>query len=88
MPSGDTPLQYGLHNIHLYVRDQTDSFNIYIPVFVIDPVDLWESPPYRMIDFSNSPSSTLNFDLTEILPTCVLLASTDFLPFINNSLFI
>ena len=79
MSSGDTPLQYGLHNIHLYARDQPDSLNIYIPVFVIDPVDLWESPPYRMIDFSNSPSSTLNFDLTEILPTSVLLASTDFM---------
>ena len=79
MSSGDTPLQYGLHNIHLYARDQPDIFNIYIPVFVIDPVDLWESPPYRMIDFSNSPSSTLNFDLTEILPTSVLLASTDFM---------
>ena len=79
MPSGDTPLQYGLHNIHLYIRDQPQRFNIYIPVFVMDKVGTWESPPYKMIDFSNSQSSTLNFDLVDILPNSVLLASTDFL---------
>jgi hypothetical protein len=88
--NGDSPLQYGLHWIHIYTRDRPERFNMYIPIFVMDKVGAWESPPYQMIDFTDSVSSTLTFGLKneershlhpekDRLPPNVVVAATDFI---------
>ena len=96
---GDSPLQYGVHWIHLYARDQPQRFNMYIPVFVMDKVGTWESPPYEMIDFTDSTSTTLTFGLKnedrshldpekDRLPHNVVVAATDFVNGITTQIVI
>lgn len=68
---GDTPIQLGLHYLHIFSEGGAGDIGIYLPVFVLEGAD------FTLLDHSTSPRDALRLTITDSgLDDLVVVAAT------------
>ena len=68
---GNTPLQIGLHFVHIYSEGTAIAgINLYLPFYVVDTGD------YTLLDYAIQTDNSLNMPLGESLPSDLIVSAT------------